>query len=96
MSVLLNISIADKYVPLEKKIRFRIYFQGNLRYFLQETDCFDEYSVIYDGGERTAILKNSPREPTVIEERTVRGVTGDDSEHALNKRKNYLVVESFC
>ncbi|XP_063444701.1 eukaryotic translation initiation factor 3 subunit B-like [Mytilus trossulus] len=43
---------------------------GNLRYFLQETDCFDEYSVIYDGGERTAILKNSPREPTVIEERT--------------------------
>lgn len=43
---------------------------GNLRYFLQEPDCFDEFSVIYDGGERTAIHKNSPRESTVLEERT--------------------------
>ncbi|KAJ8318881.1 hypothetical protein KUTeg_003972 [Tegillarca granosa] len=42
---------------------------GNLRYWLQEPDCSDQYSVIYDGGDRTAIYLNSPREPSLIEER---------------------------
>nr|XP_011432969.2 eukaryotic translation initiation factor 3 subunit B [Crassostrea gigas] len=42
---------------------------GNLRYFLQEPDCYDQFSVIYDGGDRTAIFKNTAREPVLIEER---------------------------
>lgn len=31
----------------------------------------DQYSVIYEGGERTAIFKNTPREPAMVEERAV-------------------------
>ena len=51
-------------------------FQGNLRYWLQDPDCFDHYSVIYEGGEKTAIFQNSVhlssvRDPTLIEERNV-------------------------
>ncbi|WAQ97470.1 EIF3B-like protein [Mya arenaria] len=47
---------------------------GNLRYWLQDPDCFDHYSVIYEGGEKTAIYSNSVhlgavRDPTVVEER---------------------------
>ncbi|XP_045213087.2 eukaryotic translation initiation factor 3 subunit B-like isoform X2 [Mercenaria mercenaria] len=47
---------------------------GNLRYWLQDPDCFDHYSVIYEGGEKTAIFQNtvhlsSVREPTKVEER---------------------------
>lgn len=47
---------------------------GNLRYWLQDPDCFDHYSVIYEGGEKTAIFQNtvhlsSVREPTLVEER---------------------------
>ncbi|KAL4239629.1 translation initiation factor eIF-3b like protein [Mactra antiquata] len=47
---------------------------GNLRYWLQDPDCFDNYSVIYEGGEKTAIFQNtvhlsSVREPSLVEER---------------------------
>ncbi|XP_067673505.1 eukaryotic translation initiation factor 3 subunit B-like [Haliotis asinina] len=42
---------------------------GNLRYWLQNKDCRDQYSVIYEGGEKTAIFLNSGSEPTLIEER---------------------------
>lgn len=47
---------------------------GNLRYWLQDPDCFDHYSVIYEGGEKTAIFQNSVhlssvRDPTLVEER---------------------------
>ena len=50
--------------------------QGNLRYWLQDPDCFDHYSVIYEGGEKTAIFQNSVhlssvRDPTLVEERAV-------------------------
>ncbi|KAL5017836.1 hypothetical protein ScPMuIL_003558 [Solemya velum] len=43
---------------------------GDLKYWLQNEDCYDQYSVIYEGGEKTAIFLNSPREPTVVEERS--------------------------
>ena len=36
-----------------------------------DTHCYDQYSVIYEGGDRTAIMKNAHNEPTVIEERAV-------------------------
>lgn len=50
---------------------FHFLHKGNLRYFQQDPDCYDQFSVIYDGGERTAIFKNTAREPVVIEERAV-------------------------
>ena len=39
--------------------------------WLLNEDCHDQYSVIYDGGEHTAIMLNTGQEPTVIEERAV-------------------------
>lgn len=43
--------------------------RGNLRNWLLNKDCYDQFSVIYDAGEKTAIFANSP-EPTKIEERS--------------------------
>jgi translation initiation factor 3 subunit B len=31
--------------------------------------CYDQFSVIYEGGEKTAIFLNSHSEPTPVEER---------------------------
>ncbi|XP_038067508.1 eukaryotic translation initiation factor 3 subunit B-like [Patiria miniata] len=42
---------------------------GNLRFWLQEPDCNDQYSVIFDGGEKTAIFMNTSTEASVVEER---------------------------
>uniref|UniRef100_UPI00358FACB8 eukaryotic translation initiation factor 3 subunit B-like n=1 Tax=Myxine glutinosa TaxID=7769 RepID=UPI00358FACB8 len=42
---------------------------GNLRYWLEEPDCRDQYSVIFDAGDRTAIFLNDNVEPTLLEER---------------------------
>ena len=36
-----------------------------------DSHCYDQYSVIYEGGDRTAIMKNAHNEPMVIEERAV-------------------------
>jgi len=41
---------------------------GNMKYFLQNKECFDQFSVIYGEGDKTAIFLNST-EPTNIEER---------------------------
>jgi len=41
---------------------------GNMKYFLQNKECFDQFSVIYGEGEKTAIFLNSA-EPSKIEER---------------------------
>merc|ERR1719320_31057 len=41
---------------------------GNMKYFLQNKECFDQFSVIYGEGDKTAIFLNSA-EPTNIEER---------------------------
>ena len=45
-------------------------FQGNLRSWLLNKDCYDQFSVIYDAGEKTAIFVNSA-EPAKVEERSV-------------------------
>ncbi|XP_043566987.1 eukaryotic translation initiation factor 3, subunit Ba [Chiloscyllium plagiosum] len=42
---------------------------GNLRYWLEDPDCRDQCSIIYESGDRTAILWNDIKEPVVIEER---------------------------
>ena len=49
---------------------FIISLKGNLRYFLQNKECYDQFSVIYGEGEKTAIFLNSA-EPSKIEERAV-------------------------
>ncbi|XP_030839766.1 eukaryotic translation initiation factor 3 subunit B [Strongylocentrotus purpuratus] len=42
---------------------------GNMRNWLLDKECNDQYSVISDGGETTAILLNSKTEANVVEER---------------------------
>ncbi|XP_076808792.1 eukaryotic translation initiation factor 3 subunit B-like [Clavelina lepadiformis] len=42
---------------------------GNLHYYLEEEDCSDQFSIIYEGGQKTAILLNSTSGPSVVEER---------------------------
>ncbi|KAG8197535.1 hypothetical protein JTE90_007271 [Oedothorax gibbosus] len=42
---------------------------GNMRYWLQESDACDQYSVMYDGGAKTAIFLNSNPDPTLLQER---------------------------
>ncbi|CAN8003060.1 unnamed protein product [Ixodes hexagonus] len=42
---------------------------GNLRQWLQDPDCFDQFCVMYCGGERVAIYLNSNPEPTVVKDR---------------------------
>lgn len=46
--------------------------QGNLRHWMEEPDCRDQYSVIYDSGEKTGIFSNDVKEPIEVEERAVR------------------------
>lgn len=48
--------------------------QGNLRHWLEDPDCRDQYSVIYDSGEKTGIFSNDVKEPIEVEERAVRNV----------------------
>lgn len=43
--------------------------RGNLRYWLQDPDCNDQYSVVYEGGITTAIYSNSAPEPTLVKSR---------------------------
>ena len=43
-----------------------------MRHWTEDPDCRDQYSVIYEAGERTAIFNNDAKEPIVSEERAVR------------------------
>nr|XP_039256545.1 eukaryotic translation initiation factor 3 subunit B-like [Styela clava] len=42
---------------------------GNLHYYLEEEDCNDQFSIIYEGGDKTAIFLNTHTEPALLEER---------------------------
>ncbi|XP_055507092.1 eukaryotic translation initiation factor 3, subunit Ba [Leucoraja erinacea] len=42
---------------------------GNLRHWIEDPDCRDQCSIIYESGDRTAIMWNDIKEPVVIEER---------------------------
>lgn len=48
-----------------------VFFQGNLRYWLEEAECRDQYSVIFESGDRTSIFWNDVKDPVSIEERAV-------------------------
>lgn len=45
------------------------WLQGNLHSWLLNTHCYDQFSLIYEGGDRTAIFNNTHQEPVLIEER---------------------------
>lgn len=42
-----------------------------MRHWIEDADCRDQYSVIYEAGERTAIFANDAKEPVTVEERAV-------------------------
>lgn len=48
-----------------------------MRHWIEDTDCRDQYSVIYEAGERTAIYDNDAKEPIVSEERAVSSVCNE-------------------
>lgn len=50
--------------------------QGNLRHWIEDPDCRDQYSVIYEAGERTAIFNNDSKDPITVEERAVSEMLG--------------------
>uniref|UniRef100_A0A8C1KIW1 Eukaryotic translation initiation factor 3, subunit Bb n=1 Tax=Cyprinus carpio TaxID=7962 RepID=A0A8C1KIW1_CYPCA len=65
----------DKYMNISnpwetpEKQQFKDF--GNMRHWLEDPDCRDQYSVIYESGERTAIFSSDPKEPILVEERAV-------------------------
>uniref|UniRef100_A0A8C2E1D1 Eukaryotic translation initiation factor 3 subunit B n=1 Tax=Cyprinus carpio TaxID=7962 RepID=A0A8C2E1D1_CYPCA len=61
-------SISDEWEAPEKQ-PFKDF--GNLRHWMEDSDCRDQYSVIYDSGERTGIFANDVKEPIEVEERAV-------------------------
>ena len=65
------LSVTVHYVCSFILISSFLIYQGNLRSWLQDPDCYDQFSVIYDGGEKTAIFANNSSEPAVVEERAV-------------------------
>ena len=69
--------IADKWDEPQPK-PYKDY--GNLQWYLLEPDCFDQYSVVFQAGDRTAVMLNSIPEPQTIEERQVQ---------KLNKSHNF-------
>lgn len=54
----------------------RLSAQGNLRHWIEDPDCRDQYSVIYEAGERTAIFNNDSKDPITVEERAVSEMLG--------------------
>ncbi|MGH0129289.1 UNVERIFIED_CONTAM: hypothetical protein FKN15_038672 [Acipenser sinensis] len=59
-------NISDEWETPEKQ-PFKDF--GNLRHWLEDADCRDQYSVIFESGERTGIFANDAKEPIVVEER---------------------------
>jgi len=45
--------------------------QGNLLQWLMDQRCYDLFSVIFEGGDRTAIYQNTVSEPTLLHSRQV-------------------------
>ncbi|XP_054160454.1 eukaryotic translation initiation factor 3 subunit B-like [Oppia nitens] len=63
----------DKYVNIPDEIedpQIQEYStRGNLYYWLFEPECYDQYSVLYEAGEMTAVFLNSTPEPSLLKER---------------------------
>ncbi|CAF92736.1 unnamed protein product, partial [Tetraodon nigroviridis] len=59
-------NISDEWETPEKQ-PFKDF--GNLRHWIEDPDCRDQYSVIYEAGERTAIFNNDSKDAITVEER---------------------------
>ncbi|KAK7004024.1 eukaryotic translation initiation factor 3 subunit B [Biomphalaria glabrata] len=59
------INVPDEWTPPDPKPYQDL---GNLRSWLQNKESYDQFSVIYGEGEKTAIFLNTP-EPSMVEER---------------------------
>ncbi|XP_028825038.1 eukaryotic translation initiation factor 3, subunit Ba [Denticeps clupeoides] len=59
-------NISDEWEAPEKQ-PFKDF--GNLRHWMEDPDCRDQYSVIYESGERTGIFSNDAKEAITVEER---------------------------
>uniref|UniRef100_A0A8C5E874 Eukaryotic translation initiation factor 3 subunit B n=1 Tax=Gouania willdenowi TaxID=441366 RepID=A0A8C5E874_GOUWI len=59
-------NISDEWETPEKQ-PFKDF--GNMRHWIEDQDCRDQYSVIFEAGERTAIFANDAKEPITFEER---------------------------
>ena len=55
-----------------------------MRSFLQNHNCYDQFSVIYGDGEKTAIFLNSG-EPSKVEERAVSQYMRHSSSYDLTR-----------
>jgi len=42
---------------------------GNLKSWMLNPDCLDQFSIIYEGGEKTSVYLNTPPEPSVVVQR---------------------------
>lgn len=60
------ISIPDEF---EEPAKEDYAERGNLREWLLEPDCYDQFAVVFEGGDSTAIYLNSNPEPTLIKQR---------------------------
>ena len=56
---------------LNAKSAFFPHFQENLRSWLLDPDCNDQYSVIHGGGDKVGIMWNTHQEPILSKERMV-------------------------
>ncbi|KAI1301392.1 Eukaryotic translation initiation factor 3 subunit B [Halotydeus destructor] len=59
-------SIPDEFEPPQPK---EYVDRGNLKEWLSNSDAFDHYSVLHDGGLKTAVFMNSNPEPSLVQER---------------------------
>lgn len=46
--------------------------QGCLQYYLLDQDACDQYSIVYEQGDKVAVNLNTQPEPTLLEERPVK------------------------
>ena len=60
-----------EFVSILKEHFNSLLFQENLRSWLLDPDCNDQYSVIHGGGDKVAIMWNTPQEPILSKERMV-------------------------
>ena len=62
--------------------------QGNLLQWLMDQRCYDLFSVIFEGGDRTAIYQNTVSEPTLLHSRQVGRHQCYQAVHMTVKRWN--------
>nr|XP_002130037.1 eukaryotic translation initiation factor 3 subunit B-like [Ciona intestinalis] len=59
-------NVTENWTPPEKQPLKDV---GNLYYFLEDEDCNNQFSVIYEGGVKTGIFLNTAAEPSLLEQR---------------------------